>query len=52
MGALALFSQVFLAYGTFLAYPAGGALACAGLIATGFPVYWYFLHKQRNTSTP
>ncbi|MBL7075766.1 amino acid permease [candidate division KSB1 bacterium] len=34
-----------LAYGTFIAYPAGGAITAAALIATGFPVYFFFRNR-------
>jgi fructoselysine transporter len=42
MGLLSLLIQVYLIYGTFLAYPAYGVLACFGLVLTGLPIYIYF----------
>ena len=42
MAAIALAIQGAVAVGTLLAYPAGGALACLGLILTGFPIYRYY----------
>jgi fructoselysine transporter len=46
MAVLAIASQLYIAYGTFLAYPAGGVLACLGLILSGVPVYWYFKTRR------
>ena len=42
MGALSILIQVYLIYGTFLAYPAYGVMACLGLVLTGLPIYLYF----------
>jgi fructoselysine transporter len=42
MAVLSIAGQVFLVYGTFLAYSAGGVLAAAFLIATGAPMYYRF----------
>jgi fructoselysine transporter len=42
MGGLALLIQVFIAGGAFLAYPASGIFAAAGLILTGLPIYLYY----------
>lgn len=42
MAVVAILSQIFLVYGTFLTYSIGGVLAAAGLIASGLPVYFYF----------
>lgn len=41
--------QFYIAWGTFMAYPAAGLLASLGLILTGFPFYIYFysLKKKR-----
>ncbi len=49
MAAVSLAIQGAVAVGTLLAYPAGGALACLGLILTGFPIYRYY---QRHGSGP
>jgi hypothetical protein len=49
MGVLAIAAQLWIGGWTFWAYPAGGILACLGLIATGFPVYRYFYRKRRTT---
>jgi fructoselysine transporter len=48
MAALAIASQVYVAAGTFLAYPAGGILASFGLILSGLPVYFYYAHRRRT----
>jgi fructoselysine transporter len=48
MAGLAVLSQIYLAFGTFLAYPAEGALVCLGLILSGLPLYGYFLHRKRQ----
>jgi len=50
MALLAIGSQLYLAYGTFLAYSAGGVLAAAFLIATGLPVYLCF--RRSRTELP
>jgi hypothetical protein len=42
MGVLAVLIQVFVAGGTFMAYPASGILAAAGLILSGLPIYLYY----------
>lgn len=42
MGVLAVAIQLCIAVGTFLAYPASGILAAAGLILTGLPIYLYY----------
>jgi fructoselysine transporter len=44
--AVALAIQAAVGVGTILAYPVEGAVACLGLILTGFPVYRYY-HGQR-----
>lgn len=41
-GGLAVAIQIFIAGGTFLAYPASGILAAAGLILSGLPIYLYY----------
>jgi len=46
MALLAILTQLFLAYGTFLIYSIRGVLASALLISAGVPVYWFFLRKQ------
>jgi fructoselysine transporter len=46
MGVLSLLIQIYLVYGTILAYPAYGVLACFGLVLTGLPIYLYF--KKRT----
>jgi fructoselysine transporter len=42
MGGLAVAIQLFIAVGTFLAYPASGILSAAALILTGLPIYFYY----------
>jgi hypothetical protein len=46
MAGASILIQLYIAYGTFLAYPAAGVLASLGLIVSGMPVYWYF-HRSR-----
>lgn len=48
MAALSIIIQLYIAYGTLIAYPAAGLLACTGLIGTGFPVYWYFYRIKKK----
>ena len=48
MAALAIVSQIYIAAGTFLAYPAGGSLASLGLILSGMPIYFYYAHRRRT----
>jgi fructoselysine transporter len=54
MGVLAILTQIYVAVGTFLAYPTGGLLACLVLILSGLPLYFYFLSRKRSQreSTP
>jgi fructoselysine transporter len=52
MGVLAILTQVYVAVGTFLAYPTGGLLACLFLILSGLPVYFYFLSRKRLQREP
>ncbi len=47
MSILAIATQLYLAYGTFIAFPIGGVLSAAVLIMTGLPVYLHF-RKNRN----
>ena len=47
MAFLAVIIQLYLAYGTFIAYPVGGVLSAAILIATGLPVYFYFARFKK-----
>ncbi len=48
MALLSIAIQLYLAYGTFVAYPAGGVLSAAVLIGTGLPVYAYFRRGQKH----
>jgi fructoselysine transporter len=49
MATLSIVIQLYIAWGTFIAYPLWGALACLGLIVSGMPVYWYFYaYKARK----
>lgn len=43
---LAIAIQLYLAYGTFIAYPIGGVLSAIILIGSGLPIYYYF--KKRS----
>ena len=42
MAVLSIGVQLYLAYGTFLAYSKGGVISAAVLIGTGLPMYYYF----------
>ncbi len=48
MAALAVLTQVVVAGGTFMAYPAGGILASLVLILSGLPIYFYYAFKKRQ----
>ena len=48
MTAIAIFTQVYLIYGTFIAFPLGGVLSAAVLIGTGLPVYYYFRKAKES----
>jgi len=48
---IAILSQVYLVYGTFVAYPVGGLLSAAVLIGTGLPAYAYFRHQQARSKS-
>jgi len=43
---LSIIIQLYIAAGTFLAFPLAGILACLFLIISGLPVYWYFYKKK------
>ncbi|MBD3289024.1 amino acid permease [candidate division KSB1 bacterium] len=47
MAILSIAIQLYLAYGTFVAYPVGGVISAALLIATGLPIYLYFSKRHR-----
>ncbi|MCX6152512.1 MAG: amino acid permease [Ignavibacteriales bacterium] len=46
MATLSIAIQLYIAWGTFIAYPTAGVLACVFLIGTGFPIYWYFYKRK------
>jgi len=48
MAILSIGFQIYLAYGTFLAYSRGGILSAAFLIATGLPIYYYFRKSRKD----
>jgi len=50
MAILSIGVQLYLAYGTFLAYSKGGVISAAVLIGTGLPMYYYF-RKSQGEST-
>ena len=52
MAILSIATQIYLGYGTLLAYPAAGILSTLVLIATGFPIYWAFEKHRRKNQTP
>lgn len=43
---VAIISQLYLIYGTFVAFPLGGVLSAVILIGTGLPMYYYFKYRQ------
>jgi len=49
MAIVAIASQMYLIYGTFIAFPLGGVLSAVVLIATGLPMYYYFKYRQSQT---
>jgi len=49
MAILSIATQLFLVYGTFLAYSAGGVLAAALLIITGVPMYYHFKRNAESS---
>jgi fructoselysine transporter len=49
MALLAIASQIYVAVGTFLAYPSAGILASLGLILSGMPVYFYFARRRHSS---
>jgi len=51
MTILAVGTQIYLVYGTFVAYPAGGVISAALLIVTGLPAYYYFKRHQTRTDS-
>jgi len=48
MTPLAIFTQLYLIYGTFITYPAGGVITAAVLIGTGLPMYYFFKSRQQR----
>ncbi len=48
MAAFSIAVQFYIAWGTFMAYPAAGLLASIGLILTGFPFYLYFYSNKKK----
>ncbi|MGE5456974.1 MAG: amino acid permease [Methanococcaceae archaeon] len=51
MAVLSVAIQLYLAYGTFIAFPAAGVLASMGLISSGLPVYFYYRKRRRKSET-
>ena len=47
MAGLSIVIQLYLAYGTFIAFPVGGVLASLALILSGLPVYYYFYKVKK-----
>lgn len=50
MAAISIIIQIYIAYGTFIAYPVAGIVACLFLIVTGLPLYYYF-RKSKSANT-
>ncbi len=48
MTLLAIAIQLYLAYGTFIAYPTGGVISAAVIIGSGLPIYFYFSKRQKK----
>jgi fructoselysine transporter len=48
MTILAIFTQLYLIYGAFIAYPSGGLITAAVLIGSGIPVYAYFKYNKEK----
>ncbi|MGE5353191.1 MAG: amino acid permease [Acidobacteriota bacterium] len=46
--ALSIIIQLYIAWGSFIAYPAAGLIASLGLIITGLPVYRYFYSARKT----
>jgi len=49
MALLAIGTQIYLVYGTFVAYPTGGVISAAVLIGTGLPMYYYFKSRKNKS---
>jgi fructoselysine transporter len=55
MAVFSILVQLYVAWGTFMAYPTAGLLASLGLILTGLPFYLYFYkskEKQNRIGNP
>jgi fructoselysine transporter len=50
MAILAVLTQIYVAVGTFLAYPTAGLLASLFLILSGLPVYFYYKSRKRPST--
>ncbi|MBU2505776.1 MAG: amino acid permease [Bacteroidetes bacterium] len=48
MAVFSVLVQLYLAYGTIMAFPLGGLLACITLILTGLPFYFYFQKRRKD----
>jgi len=51
LASLSIMIQLYIAYGSFVAYPIAGVLACVFLIITGFPIYYYFYKSKKQRIT-
>lgn len=49
MAFLSIATQLYLGYGTFLAYPAAGIFSTLALVVTGLPIYWAFKKHQAKS---
>ncbi len=52
MATLAIVTQIYVAVGTFLAYPTGGLLSSLFLILSGLPIYAYYASRKRSRVEP
>lgn len=52
MAVLSIVIQLYIAYGSFVAYPVAGVLACVFLILTGLPLYYYFYRSAGSDVSP
>lgn len=50
--AFSILIQLYIAWGSFIAYPSAGLLASLGLIITGLPVYRYFHSTKKRWDLP
>jgi len=47
LAGISIIIQLYIAVGTFMAFPAAGILACLFLIISGLPIYWNYYKKKK-----